>query len=272
MARNLTRSSSQGSGGDGAQGVPSHEDEILIREIDEAVRQDDALNFAKKYGAVVLGAVLLGLAGLGGYLWWDASREAKLEAQSETIISALDLVGANDFKSAGEKVAALTADGSPAARAAARFIQAGAALEAGDDAKAIAIFAEVAADDKAPQALRDLALVREVAVGFDNRKPADVIARLKPLAVPGHPLFGSAGELTAMAHLEAGNRNEAGALFAAIAKDEDLPETLRSRARQMAGLLGVDAIVDVTKLLKDEGVVASGGSGEADSKNAAPAE
>ncbi|MFN3990074.1 MAG: tetratricopeptide repeat protein [Erythrobacter sp.] len=257
MALNLTRSSSKGPTGESQSYTPSHEDEILIREIDEAVRQDDALNFAKKYGPAVLGAVVLGLAGLGGYLWWDASRESKLESQSETIISALDLAGANDFRSAGEKVEPLIADGSPAARTAARFIQAGAALEAGNDDKAIAIFAAIVADEKAPQALRDLALVREVAVGFDNRKPADVIARLKPVAVPGHPLFGSAGELTAMAHLEAGNRREAGALFAAIAKDEALPETLRSRARQMAGLLGVDAIVDVTKLLKDEGVIAS---------------
>lgn len=261
MALNLTRSSSKGPTGESPAGTPSHEDEILIREIDEAVRQDDALNFAKKYGTAVLGAVVLGLAGLGGYLWWDSSRESKLEGESETIISALDLAGANDFRSAGEKVDPLIADGSPAARTAARFIQAGAALEAGNDAKAIAIFADIVADDKAPQALRDLALVREVAVGFDSRKPADVIARLKPLAVPGHPLFGSAGELTAMAHLEAGNRREAGALFAAIAKDEALPETLRSRARQMAGLLGVDAIVDVTKLLKDEGVIASEGAG-----------
>lgn len=235
---------------------------MLIREIDEAVRQDDALNFVKKYGAAILGLVIAGLAGLGGYLWWDASRESKLETQSETIISALDLAGANDFKSASEKVAPLLADGSPAARAAARFIQAGAALEAGKDAEASKIYASIAADAEAPQALRDLALVREVSVSFDQRKPADVIARLKPLAVPGHPLFGSAAELTAMAQLEAGNRREAGALFAAIAKDEALPETLRSRARQMAGLLGVDAIVDVTKLLKDEGVVASEGDGE----------
>lgn len=272
MALNLTRSPAKGTAGAGPEGAPSHEDDILIREIDEAVRQDDALNFFKKYGTAVIGLVVVGLAGLGGYLWWDASRESKLEAQSEIIISALDLAGANDFKSASEKVAPLLADGSPAARTTARFIQASAALEAGDTAKAIEIFASVAADDKAPQALRDLALVREVAAGFDTRKPADVIARLKPLAVPGHPMFGSAGELTAMAHLEAGNRREAGALFAAIAKDEALPETLRSRAWQMAGLLGVDAIVDVTQLLKDEGVVTSQGSGAAADRDAAPAE
>ena len=93
-------------------------------------------------------------------------------------------------------------------------------------------------------------------------KPAAVIAELGALAKPGNPFFGSAAEMVAMAQLESGNRAEAGRLFAAIAKDEDLPETLRSRARQMAGLMGVDAVVDVEKLLKDEGVeTASGNDG-----------
>jgi len=99
-------------------------------------------------------------------------------------------------------------------------------------------------------------------------KPADVIAQLAPLAKPGSAVFGSAGELVAMAQLEAGNRAAAGQLFAGIAKDEDQAETLRSRARQMAGLMGVDAVVDVAKLLKDEGVAGPDDNGG----NAAAAE
>ena len=37
---------------------------------------------------------------------------------------------------------------------------------------------------------------------------------------------------------------EAGQLFAAIARDKKVPDTLRSRAQQMAGSLGVDAVQD----------------------------
>lgn len=258
MALNLTKSSSKGKDGD----KPSHEDDVLIREIDEAVRQDDAVNFAKKYGPAILGVVVAGLLGLGGYLWWDSSREAKLESQSELLISALDLAGANDFKSAAERVEPLLEEGSPAARTAARFIQASAALDRGENGQALEMFAAIAKDPETPPVMRDLAVIRELALRFDDMKPADVIARLKPMTAPGHAFFGSAAELTAMAELEAGNRKEAGALFAAIATNEDQPETLRSRARQMAGLLGVDAIVDVTKLLKDEGVDVSGGTGD----------
>lgn len=242
--------------------VPA-EDDILIREIDEAVRQDDALAFLRNHGIKLLGAIIVLIAGLGGYLLWDNVRESELEGQSETLISALDYADQNDFKAAGEKVAPLLDDGSPGARTAARLIQAGAALEAGEIDKAAGLFQQVSDDADAPPALRDLARIRDVAARYDSMKPADVIARLGDLAKPGNPFFGSAGELVAMAQMEAGNKAEAGRLFADISKDEEQPETLRSRARQMAGLLGVDAIVDVEKLLEDEGVVASGGNGGA---------
>ena len=45
---------------------PSREDEILVREIDEAVRQDDAVEFFQKYGmplGVALALLLIGMFG-----------------------------------------------------------------------------------------------------------------------------------------------------------------------------------------------------------------
>ena len=83
------------------------------------------------------------------------------------------------------------------------------------------------------------------------------------LAVPGKPFFASAGELVAHAYMDQGKNAEAGALFAQIAKDDDAPEGLRSRARQMAGVLGVDAIEDVDALLEEQGVDAQAADGEA---------
>lgn len=232
----------------------SREDEILMREIDEAVRQDDTKAFFQKYGAAMGGALALLLVGMFGYWWWDSSREAELESQSEAIIGALDSVDAGDLPGAEDKVAGLIEDGSPGARTVARMLQAAAALEQDEPARAVEIYTAVIADADAPQPLRDLALIREISLTFDDLEPSEVIARLAPLAVPGNAFFGSAGELTAIAHLEAGNRKEAGILFSEMAQDEELPETLRERARQMAGLMGVDTIDDVDQLLEDAGV------------------
>ena len=47
---------------------------------------------------------------------------------------------------------------------------------------------------------------------------------MAPLTKPGSPWFGSAGELTAMAMVKQGKKNEAGRLFAAIAADRQVPE------------------------------------------------
>jgi hypothetical protein len=70
--------------------------------------------------------------------------------------------------------------------------------------------------------------------------PQQVIDQLKPLAVSGTPWFGSAGELVAVAYLKLGRKAEAGAMFAAMAKDTGVPTSLRGRARQLAVQLGAD--------------------------------
>jgi hypothetical protein len=125
-------------------------------------------------------------------------------------------------------------------------MQAGIAMEQGRKAEAAKLYAAVAADGAMPQPYRDLATIRQVAIDFDTLPPATVIARLKPLAIPGNAWFGSAGELVAAAYLKQGKPELAGPLFAQIAKDPKVPETLRTRTRQMSGLLGVDAIVDAS--------------------------
>jgi hypothetical protein len=259
----LTSKDPKKPGSPNAPAIPgtSAEDEILMREIDDAVRQDDTTEFLRKYGVALGVALALGLAAFGGWLAWDWYSDQQLQEQSETLVAGLDRSAAQDYDATDETVTPLLESGEPGPRTAARFLLASSALERGDTARAVQLFGEIAADEGAPSALRDLARVREVATNFDEREPADVIAKLKSLAVPGNPFFGSAGELTAIAHLEAGNRDKAGTLFAAIAKDDQLPETLRSRARQMAGLLGVDAVEDVDALLKAEGIDPEAGLG-----------
>lgn len=226
------------------------EQEVLLREVDEAVRQDQFGDAARKYALPVGIALVLGLAAFGGWLFWQDRREGQLEARSEQLITALDELEAGQIASADEKLAALAAEGSSATAVSAKLARAGIALRDNRRDDAVRIYESVAGDTDAPQAYRDLATIRAVAANFERMEPQQVVDRLKPLAVPGNPWFGSAGELVAMAYLEQGQENLAGPLFAEIAKDEDVPQTLRSRTRQMAGLLGYDAIADVDEALE----------------------
>lgn len=247
---------------DSGQNPPklSAEDEVALREIDEAVRQDDTAEFARKYGIAIgtgLGVILLGL---GGYLFWDSQVEAALEAESEQIVQIIDYAQSEDFASVKDRSAALLDSETAGVRTSARLLQAAASLELDEPDRAIELYAQVAADTEAPQALRDLALIRQVTTGFDDLPPQDVIAKLAPLVKPEHAFYASAAELTALAHLEAGDRAKAGELFAAIAQNEDLPGSLRDRALQMTGQLGVDAVEDVEELLEEQGVSSQGGA------------
>lgn len=234
------------------------EDEVLMREVDEAVRQGDMEEFGRKWGKPLIGGVILLLAGFGGYLFWESRQEAAMEQQSEALIAAIDNLEAGNLKSADDKLTALIQDGSGGNAAAAIMLRAGIAAEQGKAEDAAKLFDQVAADGGAPPAMRDLAQIRAVVARYDTMKPADVITKLKPLATPGNAYFGSAGELVAHAYLDQGKNAEAGALFAQIANDEKTPELLRSRARQMAGVLGVDVVKDVDALLKEQGVSSDG--------------
>ncbi len=219
--------------------------DVFLREVDDALRQDEMLGFAKRYGVPLLVAVAIGLAGLGGYLWWDSSQKQAADERGEKFIVALDELDAQNLQGAYDKLAPVVEAEGTASAASAKLLRAGIKLEQDKPDEALKIYAEVAADADVPQPYRDLATVREVSIRFDGMKPQDVVDRLKPLAVPGNPWFGVAGEMVGMAYLKQGKEDVAGPLFAQIARDEDVPQSLRGRARQLAGMLGVDAIDDV---------------------------
>lgn len=221
--------------------------DVFLREVDAALREDELRTAAKRWGVAIGAAVLAALLGLAGYLYWQQRSHGSAAAGSEQLTIALDNVEAGELGAGATKLAALAKDSSNGVSATGRLMQAGIAAEQGRSAEALKLFEAVAADDGVPQAYRDLAAIRAVSLNFDAMKPEDVVARLKPLAEPGKPWFGSAGELVGLAYLKQGKNNLAGPLFAAISRDKEAPETLRSRTRQMAGVLGVDAIDDVAR-------------------------
>lgn len=222
-------------------------DEGFLREVDEALREQELLDAARRYGKIVAALIVAILIGLAGYLYWDHRTKQAQGEQGEQLTIALDDVETGKLDAAKASLAGLANQGAGGSRSAARLMEAGVLVEQGKPAEAQKIFAAIAADSAAPQPFRDLATLREVALGFDAMPADQVVARLKPLAVPGKPFFGSAGEMLGFAYLKQGRQDLAGPLFAAIARDKTLPASLQRRVRQMAGLLGVDAVDDVNE-------------------------
>ena len=231
--------------------LPPDTADSFVREVDENLRRDQAADFAKRYGALIAAAVVLFLLAVAGFLYWQNRQRAAAEAATEQLATTLQDVGAGRGQAAPTRLQALEQSDADGVRATAALSRAALALQKNDRKAAATIYAGIAADSGLAKPYRDLATLRSVAVRFEQLPPQQVIDRLKPLATPGNPWFGSAGELVAMAYLKQGKQNLAGPLFAAIAKDEDVPVSLRSRTRQMAGLLGYDAVVDVDETLAE---------------------
>ncbi len=216
--------------------------ETFLREVDDALREDQLRNLLLNRGRPILALVVGGLIGLGGWLWYNDHQASLRDQQSETFVTALDALQAGRNQTAKDGMDPLAKSGNPGYRAAVQITEAGIAEQAGKADAAAKQFAAVAADGALPGPYRDLATIREIAANFDKLQPQTVIDRLKPLAVPGKAWFGSAGELVALAYLKQNKTEAAGALLASIAKDKAVPDTLRRRTRQLAGQLGVDAV------------------------------
>lgn len=217
----------------------------LLQEVDEAVRQDELAAFGRRFGAIIIGVAVAALLAFGGYLFWQDRQRSAAGEQAEALAAAFGKLQSGQPKAAEAALAKIAADGPAAYRAAATIQLANMKSETGDLKAAAALLGKLAQDDSADQALRDLALIRQTALEFDSIKPELVIARMAPILARKEPVsawFPSAAELTAAAHYQAGRYKQAGELYARIAKTKDIPGQLQSRASQMAGMLGVDAV------------------------------
>ena len=221
--------------------LPPDTADSFVREVDENLRRDQMADRAKRYGGVVIGAVVLFLLAIAGYLYWQDRQQKQAEAGTEQLTGALQDIGANKVATAPATLDTLRQADAEGVKAIAGLTRAALALQQGNRKLAATVYAEVAADKDLAQPYRDLALVRGTSLEFDTLKPDEVIARLQPLAVAGQPFFGSAGEMIGMSLIAKGQKPAAAQLFAKIAADDGVPDSLRARAVQVAGTLGVDA-------------------------------
>jgi hypothetical protein len=215
--------------------------DTFVREVDENLRRDRLRDFFQENKGWLIAAVVLFLAVSAGTIWFQQHRVQRSEAEVEQLAQIYKDIGTGNTAKVPQQLGDLSHAGSKAVRASALFTRAAFALQQNDTKTAIATYKSISDDSSLPQPYRDAALIRGTALEFDQMQPDQVIARLQPLAKAGNPWFGSAGEMTALALIKQGKKQEAGQLFAAIAKDKTVPQSIRDRAIQIAGSLGVDA-------------------------------
>jgi hypothetical protein len=221
--------------------------ETFVREVDENLRRDRLRDFFRDYGAWLAVALVLFLVACGGFIWWQQHRHQRAEAEVEQLAAIYKDIGTGNTAKVPSELDSLSRSGSAGVRGTAMFTSAALSIQQNDHKAAIAKYKQIVADSGLPQPYRDAALIRQTALEFDDIDPGQVISRMAPLAKVGTPWFGSAGEMTALALIKQGKNQQAGQLFASLAKDSNVPESIRNRALQIAGSLGVDASAALPK-------------------------
>ena len=215
--------------------------DTFVKEVDENLRRDQMRDFFRDNGGWIVAGVILFLAISGGMIWYQQHRVQRAEAEVEQLAQVYKDIGDGNTSKVPQQLDDLSDSGSKGVRATALFTRAAFALQQNDQKTAIALYKKIGDDSGLPDAYRNAALIRETALEFDQLQPQQVIGRMQPLAKPGNPWFGSAGEMTALALIKQGNKQQAGQLFATLAKDKDVPDGIRNRAIQISGSLGADA-------------------------------
>jgi hypothetical protein len=215
--------------------------EAFLREVDDELRRSELEAFWKKWGRLLVVGLVGGLAAFGGWLYWQDSQVKAAGVEAEKLDAMLDDAAGSKVQEAektADEIAKTSKDGY---RASALLTKAAIAVQKGDMKGAALAYSTIATDADLAEPWRDLALVRQTAVEFDTLKPDVVITRLQKLAVKGHPWFGSAGEMVAIAYMKQGKPQLAAKIFAEMGKDEQVPQTIRARAVQMAASLDMNA-------------------------------
>ena len=210
----------------------------FINEVTEEVRRDRLFTLFRRYAWIGITIVVLTVAGAAWNEWRKADARAEAQARGDAILAAVE---AEDPRARLAALESLRIDAP--ADAVISLLTATQAIEADGEPAAYEDLVALTTDATVPQIYRDLAALKAAMIGAGEVPPAERIAMLEPLTSPGHTFRPLALEQTALAHVEAGDRDAALEILTGLAGDADASEGLLRRTLQLIVALGgsVDA-------------------------------
>lgn len=208
----------------------------LIDEVQEELRAERAKRFWQRFGGAFAGLLLLVLAGVGGWQFWQHQQASAARDAAQAFLAAsraTEREGA-DLAAGATQFAALANQGPAGYRTLAAFRAAALLAETGRREEARATWNRIASDNAVDALYRDLASVMWALHGIETEAPEALEARLRPLAATGGAWRASAQELLGLLALRRNDAAEARRLFEALANDVTAPPALRDRADRVA--------------------------------------
>ena len=212
--------------------------DLLIKEVDDDLRQEQLDKLWKKHGKLVSAAavgIVLAVAAYQGWTAWDVKQR---QESSLRYSEAGLLVEQGRKDEAAEVLGKLQTDGTKGYRVLAEMRLADLRQQQGDFAGAAAIYQHLAGDSSIDRVFRDMSAIRAAYLTLDSSDPVAVDKAMEPLAVESSSWRHSAREIQALAALRRGDNARAADLYAKIAEDAAAPQGLRTRAAEMMAATG----------------------------------
>jgi hypothetical protein len=214
----------------------------IFDEVEEDLRAERAQKLLTKYGWLIIVAAVVVVGGVAGWqIWnrWQVQQDSAVASRFVAAQTAIEQAAPGTQPTAQiETLEQLAATAPQGYRTLARLTVAGLKADAGDLPGAIALWDQIAADADADKLLRDLASLTAAMRQLDNGDPAQLQARLEPIAMFGNPYSAMAREQLAILDLRLGKLDEAKAKLKALSTDFEAPQGVRARAAALLAGLG----------------------------------
>ncbi|HEY1940490.1 MAG TPA: tetratricopeptide repeat protein [Roseiarcus sp.] len=208
----------------------------IFHEVDEEVRRDKAAEFWKKHQNLIIAAAVLLVIGAGGWRFYQNHQIAAADAAGAAFQQALALDHDGKGAAADAALAKLAGDAPHGYQTLARLAQA--AIKSKTDPKAaIAAYDALANDASIGAEFEQAARLRAALLRLDAGQTDAAKSALEGLATNDGVYRNTARLSLAVLALKAGDYDGAGKSLDLVVADPTAPETERSSAERLLGLV-----------------------------------
>ncbi len=217
----------------------------IFREVDEEIRQQQIIDFVKRYGKYVAAAAVLAIIVFAAVRYFDQQDRLEREATGERFAAAMSLMVDEKVADAIAEFAVIAEEnGDDGYGLLARFRQAEALYETEEVQAAIGVYDAIADDGSVDSVWRNLAGVYAAMLTLEAASDADISDRLDELS-GNHAWRLSVLELEGLNQFRQGDREGAQQSFRQLFEEAPDGTGFKARSAQMLSILGV-SVSDLT--------------------------
>ncbi|MEN3973735.1 tetratricopeptide repeat protein [Emcibacter sp. SYSU 3D8] len=214
----------------------------IFREVDEEVRQEQIVTFLKRYGKYLAAVIVLAIALVAGYRYFQDQQRASHAAQGNAFEAAVELADEGKATEALPKLQALAEEsGSDSYGLLGRFRIAELQHQAKDSKAAQATYDAIVADSGVDQVYRDLAGYYAASLMLESGGGPELEKRLEAMSGKDNVWHLSVTELRGLNQYKMGQREAAVKTFKDLLGNAPADSGFKLRAQQMLAVLGVPA-------------------------------